>query len=219
MTEVGALQARRDEIVTNALPDGPFDGWGLASLRAGAGKAGLGSDAVVRAFPGGAPDAVEHFADMADRAMLARLEEMDLPGMKIRERIAAAVRVRLEAAGEHKEAVRSAASVLALPSNAGRAARSLYRTVDAMWRAAGDTSTDYNFYTKRGLLAGVYSTTFFYWLNDKSDGGADSWAFLDRRIENVMQVPKLTNRLRQCAEAPLRFAERLRHGRSASARS
>ena len=76
----------------------------------------------------------------------------------------------------------------------------LYRTVDAIWYAAGDNATDFNFYTKRALLAGVYSSTVLYWLNDKSAGCADSWSFLDRRIDEVMQVPKLLGRVSAITE-------------------
>ena len=100
----------------------------------------------------------------------------------------------------HREAVRRGLSLLALPQYAPVATRLLYRTVDAMWYAAGDTSTDYNFYSKRALLAGVYSATLLYWLNDKSDGFEATWAFLDRRVANVLQVPKLMNRASQILE-------------------
>src|SRR3546814_12063346 len=95
-------------------------------------------------------------------------------------------------AERHKEAVRRALAFLALPGNAGLAVRSLYRTVDAIWWACGDRSTDFNFYTKRGLLAAVYSSTLLYWLDDGSDGHADSWAFLDRRIADVMRLAEAT---------------------------
>ena len=66
----------------------------------------------------------------------------------------------------------------------------LYRTVDAIWYAAGDTSADFNFYTKRATLAGVFSSTLFYWLNDRSEGNEATWAFLDRRIDDVMRFEK-----------------------------
>jgi ubiquinone biosynthesis protein COQ9 len=113
----------------------------------------------------------------------------------------------------HREAIKSACSFLAMPHNAALALRVLYRTVDAMWYGAGDTSTDFNFYTKRALLAGVYSSTVLYWLNDKSTGAADSWAFLDRRIDEVMQVPKVLGKLGAVTSRlpnPFRIARRVR---------
>ncbi|WP_374298103.1 COQ9 family protein, partial [Sphingomonas sp.] len=106
-------------------------------------------------------------------------------------------------------------SFLAMPLNAALALKLLYRTVDAIWYAAGDNATDFNFYTKRGLLAGVYSATLLYWLNDRSQDCADTWAFLDRRIEEVMQVPKLLGRLGSLTERlpnPFRVAQRMRPG-------
>ena len=127
---------------------------------------------------------------MPDRRMLAELATLDLDSMKIRMKIATAVRVRLEQNVAHREAVRRALSMLALPQNSALAMRLLYRTVDAMWHAAGDTATDHNFYTKRGLLGGVYSATLLCWLNDNSDGFSATWTFLDRRIAEVMRIPK-----------------------------
>jgi ubiquinone biosynthesis protein COQ9 len=126
----------------------------------------------------------------ADRCMLEELGGLDLDAMKIRDRITLAVRVRLQQNAMHQEAVRRAMARLALPRNAMLATRLLYRTVDAMWHAAGDTATDHNFYTKRALLAGVYASTVMCWLNDNSQDLEVTWAFLDRRIAEVMRVPK-----------------------------
>ncbi|HWA50980.1 MAG TPA: COQ9 family protein, partial [Dongiaceae bacterium] len=112
-----------------------------------------------------------------------------------------------------REAIKSACSFLAMPQNAALALKLLYRTVDAMWYAAGDTATDFNFYTKRALLAGVYSSTVLYWLNDRSADCADTWAFLDRRIEEVMQVPKILGRISSLTDRlpnPFRVAQRMR---------
>lgn len=120
--------------------------------------------------------------------------------MKIRDRIRTAVRCRLEANSAHREAIRHALAVLASPLAGSLGARLLYRTVDAIWYAAGDTSTDFNFYTKRGILAAVYSSTLLFWLADRSPQSADSWAFLDRRIDNVMQFEKLKARLKNWGE-------------------
>lgn len=191
----------RDTIVEKALPHVTFDGWTFAALAAGARDAGLDAARAQLAFPGGEIDAVQHFSAWLDRRMLQALEKREMKAMKIRERIAAAVMTRLDLALPHREAVRRSLSVLALPHHAPTAASCLYRTVDAMWYAAGDTSTDFNFYTKRGLLAGVLSATTLYWLNDSSDGQADTRAFLDRRIGDVMQVPQILGRLRKFAES------------------
>jgi ubiquinone biosynthesis protein COQ9 len=127
--------------------------------------------------------------------MLDELARRDLAAMKVRERIAAAIRIRLTQQAPHREAVRRALSLEALPRHAPAALAALYRTVDAIWYAAGDTATDWNFYSKRLLLAGVYSSTLLIWLDDRSEGLAATWAFLDRRIDDVMQIQKLRGRL------------------------
>jgi ubiquinone biosynthesis protein COQ9 len=127
--------------------------------------------------------------------------------LKIRERVALAVRTRLLQHAAHREALRALAAFLALPAHAGLATRCLWRTVDAMWRAIGDTATDFNYYTKRALLAGVYGSTLLVWLDDSSEGFADSFAFLDRRIADVMTIERGKARLGQCLDSLFRRAE------------
>ncbi len=190
------LMTLRDKIVEAALPHVPFDGWTPRAARRAAADLGLTKADALRAFPYGAADMVAHYSDLADRRMVAELDRRDIGSMKIRERIATAVRVRLEQAAPHREAVRRALAVLALPPNVVLGGKCLYRTVDAMWVAAGDRSADWNFYSKRSLLAGVYSSTVLYWLDDRSDDLAGTWAFLDRRIADVMRIPKVTGRVR-----------------------
>lgn len=201
------LDAARDAILDAALPAVVFDGWTLAALREGCAAAGYGPDMAVRAFPGGVIDAIEHFIVRADRQMLSALATRDLASMRVRDRIAAAVRTRLEQHADHREAIRRASAILALPMHGPVSLRSLYRTVDAMWHAAGDRSTDFNFYTKRGLLAAVYTATLLYWLRDDSENFAASWAFLDRRIETVMRFGKATGQVgKAVARLPDPFA-------------
>lgn len=205
MTET--FMALRDRVLEAALPHIPFDGWSLHAMRQGARDAGLTESDALRAFPYGAADMIAHFSAWSDRRMVAEMERRDVASMKVRERITTAVRVRLEQLAPHKEAVRRAMTIMALPTNAPVALRSLYHTVDAIWIAAGDTATDWNFYSKRGLLAGVLSTTVLCWLDDKSEGSVETWAFLDRRIEDVMNIPKLTGRVQQACSrlaAPFR---------------
>lgn len=182
--------AVRGAILDAALAHVPFDGWTHAVLQQGAADAGFEPIMAMRVFPGGPAEAVAFWSRRADRRMVEALEGHDLSKLKVRQRIAAAVRVRLEQNAGHREAVRRAMALLALPLNAAQGPALLWRTVDAVWYAAGDTATDFNYYTKRGLLAGVYGATVLYWLDDRSEGFAETWAFLDRRIADVMHVPR-----------------------------
>jgi len=209
------LAAERRAILQAALPAVPFDGWSQKTLRQAAVAAGYDEAMAARAFPGGPDELVAEFVSDADARMLERLERLDLPNLRIRERIAAAVRCRLELLAGHREAVRAALQVQMRPGQARQALAGLYRTVDAMWWAAGDTATDFNHYTKRALLAGVYASTLLFWLNDESPGQEDTWAFLDRRIDGVMKIQKgrgRFDRLRERAPSPLSLLARLRHG-------
>lgn len=181
----------QNKILDAALPSIPFDGWTDGVLERAAVAAGLTAFDVKRAFPGGVVDAVNWFSARADAAMVETLRrDYDLTAMKIRERIATAVMVRLRAHVGEREAVRRALGIYAMPWHAADGLKALYATVDAMWREAGDTSTDYNFYTKRLLLSKVYTTTLYVWLDDTRDDLAETEAFLHRRIENVMQIEK-----------------------------
>ena len=188
----------RDKILDAALTDAVFDGWMAGMLARAAERVGLTDFDARRAFPGGPIDALNHFMRRADARMVEALaSDYHMETMKIRERIATAVMVRLRQNQPHREAIRRALAVYAMPWHAADALKNLYATVDAMWRAAGDTSTDYNFYTKRLLLAKVYTTTLSVWLDDTSPGLEETEAFLRRRIENVMQIEKLKARAKE----------------------
>lgn len=189
------LKASAD-MIAHALPLLPFEGWSQATLAKAAVQAGYKKTDVIRVFPGGAIDAVEAFMRDSDTQFLKELEHYHLDSMKIRDRIATAVRVRINIHANHREALRKTLAFLALPFYCHRAVRCLYRTVDNVWYAAGDTSTDFNFYTKRLILAGVYSTTLLFWLDDKSPDSSATWEFLGRRIANVMAFEKAKHQFR-----------------------
>jgi ubiquinone biosynthesis protein COQ9 len=195
----GDTHAKR-KLLAAMLPHVPFDGWSGAVILRAATESGIDAAMVPRLFPNGPLDAVKFWIAEADRAMLAELGLRDLAAMKVRERVATAVRIRLESQAPHREAVRRALALLALPPNAAAGLTSLYRTVDAIWQVAGDTATDWNFYTKRLLLAGVYGTTLLFWLDDKSEGFAATWAFLERRLADVMRIQKARGALDRLME-------------------
>jgi ubiquinone biosynthesis protein COQ9 len=181
--------ALRDRLADALASEAAFSGWSRLALRAAAEQAGAGPDAE-RLFPGGPVDVLAYLSERADRRTVAGLENAGGMSLRIRERIKLAVRLRIENTVGGKESVRRGLALLALPFNGPLALKLLYRTVDAIWYAAGDTSTDFNFYTKRATLAGVFSSTLLYWLNDRSEGNAATWSFLDRRIDDVMRFEK-----------------------------
>ena len=204
----------RAAILAAALPDVPFDGWTGRSLRAAARKAGISPGRARLAFPGGTVDLVSYFIADGDRRMEAKLARSDLAAMKVRERIPFAVRTRLELDADNREALRRATAYLALPTSGTAGLRALYGTVDAIWRACGDTATDYNFYTKRLILAGVFSSTAAVWFGDESDGFERTWTFLDRRIADVMQFEKVKGAAEKAIArlpSPLGILARLRY--------
>lgn len=211
------VDAIRAKILASALPNVAFDGWTTKLMREAADAAGVSHGEMRLAFPGGITDLVDCFLADGDRRMEEALAKRDLAAMKIRERITLAVRTRIEVDLAHREAVRRAVTLLALPISGGAGPRALYRTVDAIWRAAGDRSTDFNFYTKRAILAGVYSAVTLKWFGDSSEDHADTWAFLDRRIADVMQIEKAkasVQRIGALLPDPAALLGRLRYRRS-----
>jgi ubiquinone biosynthesis protein COQ9 len=142
------------------------------------------------AMPRTAAGMVDVYIQGVDRALQDHFTPKRLARMKIREKIRALVWKRLEIMGPAREAVRRGGAILAFPQNLPLGIRIGWRTSDLMWRMAGDTSTDFNHYTKRLTLGAVYASTLLVWLDDQSDGWSETSAFLDRRIDDVMKFEK-----------------------------
>jgi ubiquinone biosynthesis protein COQ9 len=185
----------RDETLPLALAEVAVHGFSDAALKAAAEKAGINSAEMKAAFPNGGASLVEAFSHWADDRMAETMR--DIHAERVRERVTQAVKARLEALAPYKDVARRAAAFLALPQNAPLAASLMMRSVDLMWRAAGDRSSDFSYYTKRALLGGVYGATLIHWLSDSSEGHADTWTFLDSRIDDVMQIEKFRGQARE----------------------
>ena len=182
------LEDLRRRLLEAALTHAAFDGWSPLSLRRAAEDIGVSQAEAESTFPRGARDLLEYFSSETDRAMLDALEQVDLESLKVRERVSLAVGTRLDILLPHREAVRRGLSFLALPQNAALGTQLLWRTADAIWWAAGDSATDHNYYSKRTLLVGVYSSTLLVWLDDQSEDQSDSKAFLERRIDGALKI-------------------------------
>lgn len=191
MTETSTTEQIQGQLLDAALPHVVFDGWGPAVFDMAVTESGV-APAVARALcPRGAVDLAVAFHKRGDAAMVARMKAADLAEMRFRDRIAAGVRFRLEEAAPFKEEVRRGTTLFALPHLASDGAKLVWGTADAIWTTLGDASQDFNWYSKRATLSGVYGSTVLYWLGDESEDHADTWAFLDRRIEDVMQFEAL----------------------------
>ena len=167
-----------------------FDGWSDAALESAASFAGVDLDVARLAFPDGAMGMTAAWIEHVDAEMRKALPKDDLAQLPIRERIRSLVQFRLQMLEGKEEAVRRALAIQAMPQNLPRTLKIAWNSADEMWRLAGDTATDYNHYTKRTILAGIYSATIAVFIEDESVGKADTKAFLDRRIEGVMKFEK-----------------------------
>lgn len=208
-------ETARAAILAAALAHVPFDGWSDATLRAAATDAGEPLALARALFPRGGVDLALAYHRAGDAQMIRRLATLDLPAMRMRDRIARAVRLRLELV-EDTELVRRGATLFALPHHAADGARALWGTSDAIWTALGDTERNLSWYSKRATLSGVYSATVLYWLGDDSPGHTSTWDFLDRRIEDVMRIEMAKAAIRDnpvskaLLAGPLRAMERMR---------
>lgn len=197
-----------------ALSHVPFDGWSERSLRAAAADAGVDLALARALYPRGGVDLALAYHARGDAEMAARLGAMDLTSMRFRDRIATAVRTRLELAD--RELVRRGSTLFSLPQHAPDGARALWSTADRIWTVLGDSSQDLNWYTKRATLSAVYGATVLYWLGDDSPGHQATWDFLDRRIEGVMEFEKLKAKFREnplgkaLASGPMKIFETVR---------
>jgi len=207
------LDELRAELAPRLPAHAAFDGWGEKALAMGAAELGVPADRARLAFPGGAVEMIDAWFDAIDKAMLAAFPPDRIAALKIRERIRDLVLFRLEAAAPYREALRRAVAILAMPQNAPQGARLAWRSADRMWRLAGDTTTDFNHYSKRAILVGVYGSTILVFLEDESGDMTETRAFLDRRIEDVMRFEKAKARWKG-AGMPFslsRFLGRLRY--------
>ena len=180
----------RDRAVRAMLPVAADEGWNWGTIRAG--LAAIGEDPVLAEshFPGGPASAVAAWADLADREMEAAAAAEDMAGLRTPGRIRRGVELRFAAAAPHKRALRRAVTLLSLPWNAGVALRTTARTASAIWYAAGDHSTDFSWYTRRGSLGAIYAATLAYWLRDDDPDTSGAMAFFDRRLADLARLQR-----------------------------
>ncbi len=211
----------RVQLLNAALIHVPFEGWTDKALRLAVEDCELAQGSEALFFPAGANELIGFWAAQCDERARAALQQMDLASMKIRARVREGVIARFEAIGPHEEAARRAIAKLALPSAGGAGAKMLWQSADMIWRAIGDRSTDGNFYSKRAVLSAVLSSSLLAWLGDNSADKAAGRAFLDRRIENVMQFEKAKAKARGLSAQlpdPVQALSKLRFGRSGARR-
>lgn len=179
-----------------AMPHVAFDGWSDATFRAAVADSGMDAQTAQSAAPRRGLGLAMAYHRRGDVEMTDAMAEIDLTALRYRDRVVACVRKRIEIAGADREAVRRGVTLFALPLNAAEGAKLIWGTADAIWTVLGDTSEDYNWYSKRTILSGVYSSTVLFWLGDDSEGSERTWEFLDRRIDGVMQFEKVKAQLR-----------------------
>lgn len=214
MADPSPLEQLRRRLALAVGENAVFDGWTRKAVETAAEQLGIDPVQARLAMPKGQAALIDLYIQEVDRLLEAHFTPKRMQGLKIREKIRALVWHRLELMGPAREAVRRGLAILAMPQNVPLALRISWRSADLMWRLAGDTSTDFNHYTKRMTLGAVYGSTLLAWLDDQSEGWSDTAAFLDRRIDNVMQFEKFKAEWRGSSErriSPSRFFGRLRY--------
>lgn len=213
MEQENSMERAKSRVLLAALPHVAFDGWSEISLAAAIADSGVEPGLARALFPRGGVDLAVAYHRMGDAAMVEPLAMRDVSDLRFRDRVALAVRLRLEAAD--KELVRRGSALFALPQHMIEGAGLIWATADAIWTALGDSARDLSWYSKRASLSAVYGATVLYWLGDSSEDHAATWAFLDRRIENVMQFEKAkagiqqNQRLQALMKGPMKILERI----------
>ena len=207
------LEKLRRELALAVGENAVFDGWTRKAVDSAATQLGIDPVQARLAMPKAPAGMIDVYIREVDRALEAGFTPQRMAKMKIREKIRSLIWHRLEIMGPAREAVRRALAILAMPQNLSLALRTGWRSADLMWRIAGDTSTDFNHYTKRMTLGAVYGSTLLVWLDDRSEGWSETAAFLDRRIDDVMRFEKFKAEWRGSSEhlSPSRFLGRLRY--------
>ena len=190
------VQKIRDDVLRAVLPEVVFNGWNWPIIEVAGDDLGYSKAMISAVFPEKIKSVLDGFADLADREMISALGDVDPEALRVRDRVRVALMARYEWLNEHKEAERQALQYWVHPFRKMRAARIVWRTADRIWAWSGDQATDYNYYTKRSLLSGVIVSTSLAWLNDPSETMDNTASFLDRRIENVMQLGKALGRFK-----------------------
>ena len=205
----------RDAILKAALKIAPFEGWTNLTLKRAVRDAGYPDGSGELYFENGIADLLDHWSDKLNTQTAQDIGQLDLDALKIRERVTQGVLSRLQAIGPHEEAARRASSRLILPDLASTGMHQIWSAADTIWRAIGDTSTDANYYSKRAILSSVIGSTLPIWLSDQSDDKAKARAFLDARIENVMEFEKFKWRVKDLTKTlpePAEILGQLRYG-------
>ena len=192
LNEAG-VNSLKEKLLTNALEIIPFDGWSKASFEAAIEKTNIDLETGYRIFPKGESDLANYFHEFGDNKMLENLTKTDLSGLRYSEKIAEAVWIRVSAFEDyqvHQIVLKKALATFLLPVNLLPGTKLVWDTADKIWNFMGDTSDDYNWYTKRMILSGIISSTFLFFIGDKSEGFVDTREFINRRISDVMEFEK-----------------------------
>ncbi|MEO1549498.1 MAG: COQ9 family protein [Pseudomonadota bacterium] len=215
-TEADHIATTRDAVLDIAILNAVFDGWGEGALREAVREAQVDPGLAKLAFPRGAVDLALAFHRRGDTALAARMASDEMQGLRYSQKVARALELRIDVMADQRDAVRKAAAFFALPQNAADGARAVWETADTIWKGLGDSSQDYNWYTKRATLSAVWSSVVLYWLGDDSPDHARTLDFIERRIDNVMAFEKVKSQIRDTpmgrafAAGPGRMLERIK---------
>lgn len=207
------LTIAKTKLLLAILPHVAFSGWSSLAIEQGCADMGVDPQEATILFPGGIKEMILWYSTYADQEMISHLqaELNELNGVKAK--VFRAIQLRFQHNLRYREAIRLGLAYLLLPWHQAAAWSSLYQTVDGVWYAIGDQSVDFNFYTKRLTLAGIYSSTLFYWLQDSSDNHEKTWEFLNKRLQDTARIPKIRQQLksaRQHFPSPFRLFNKLR---------
>ena len=181
-------------------------GWSPATLAAACAELGLSPQQAATLYPNGIDDVISRFSRHIDTLMSDSMASQNLQEMRVRDRVQTAILTRLQILSPYRRAVRNLLTIeLARPHRAALATRLMARTVDDIWHAAGDQSTGFSRYSRRATLSLIYGSTVLFWFQDQSPDHSRTTAFLERRIDGLMQTSKKVSMLKNAIQKTLCF--------------
>jgi ubiquinone biosynthesis protein COQ9 len=195
------ITEQKAQYLTTALYHVAFEGWTDSLIQKISDELGLDPNYFSLVFRGGIKELVGYSVERANMKMLVQFQQLDISSMKVREKIYTIIKLRLESI--NKQVERRTLAYYSLPHNAATGLKNLWQIVDMMWYECGDISTDYNHYSKRMLLALVYSRTLCYYLNDETENNSATWEYLTQSINKVLKFGNIKTTVKNyCKKLP-----------------
>ena len=199
------LNKIRNEILSDAKDYVIKHGWNEEMFSKVAKNSKYDTAVVLSLFPEGYLSLIQVYLDEINTKMTDESKKLNLIRFKVHERIRELCILRFKIMIKEKKIVCKTFLHLLLPNNYSFSLKNLYKTVDQIWYLAGDSSTDFNFYSKRAILASIYLTTILHFINNENL--EETIILLNKQLKKVSKIPKIKERLSDYIKLTFHFVK------------